>query len=224
MRFSTATPVSLSFSLFACFLYACHLMQRCLNCQSNFRLKVFLLFLIPTAVSFFVYSFFCFSHASVLPDFLNWLLLCLLYTCHLMQRCVPAVVFQQSCSNSRVSASTFQHVSLLCCSICVRFQQSCFSNYVSAFVIQHLCFSTYVSLLCCSNYFLICVAASVFAFNSRVSATTFSAFVIQHLCFSTYVSLLCCSNCFRICVAASVFDHLRHSTVIAINDNLNHLR
>jgi hypothetical protein len=128
MRFSTATPVSLSFSLFACFLYACHLMQRCLNCQSNFRLKVFLLFLIPTAVSFFVYSFFCFSHASVLPDFLNWLLLCLLYTCHLMQRCVPVVVFQQSCSNSRVSASTFQHVSLLCCSICVRFQQSCFSQ------------------------------------------------------------------------------------------------
>jgi hypothetical protein len=89
----------------------------------------------------------------------------------------------------------FQHVSLLCCSICVCFQQSCFSIRVPTVVFQHLRFSM----------FHFCVAASVFASNSRVSATTFSAFVIQHLCFSTYVSLLCCSICFRICVAASVF-------------------
>jgi hypothetical protein len=84
-------------------------MQRCLNCQSNFRLNVFLLFLTPTAVSFFVYSFFCFSHASVLPDFLNWLFTCLLYACHIIQRCVPASAFQQSCSSIRVPAVVFQH-------------------------------------------------------------------------------------------------------------------
>jgi hypothetical protein len=62
----------------------------------------------------------------------------------------------------------------------------------------------HVSLLCCSICVRICVAASVFAFNSRVSATTFSAFVIQHLCFSTYVSLLCCSNCFHLCCSSCV--------------------
>jgi hypothetical protein len=210
-------------------------MQRCLNCQSNFRLKVFLLFLTPTAVSLFIYSFFCFSHASVLPDFLNWLLLCLLYTCHLMQHCVPAVVFQQSCSNSRVSASTFQHVSLLCCSICVRFQQSCFSNYVSAFVIQHLCFSTYVSLLCCSICFHICVAASVFfqqsCFSNYVFSICDSAFVFQYLRFTFVLqqlfSHLCCSICVLHKHSIAIndnLDHLRHSSVIAINDNLNHLR
>jgi hypothetical protein len=106
--------------------------------------------------------------------------------------CVAASVFA---SNSRVSASMFQHVrfifcvaasvfafvlqhlcSHLCCSICVRFQQSCFSIYVSASVIQYLCFSTYVSLLCCS----IGVAASVFVL------------VLQHLC-----SHLCCNICVR---------------------------
>jgi hypothetical protein len=85
--------------------------------------------------------------------------------------CVAASVFA---SNSRVSAS-FQHVSLLCCSICVRFQQSCFSIRVPTVVFQHLRFSM----------FHFCVAASVFASNSRVSA-----FVFQQSCFSIYVSAL----------------------------------
>ena len=145
------------------------LCSSCLNCQSNFRLKVFLLFLTPTAVSFFVYSFFCFSHASVLPDFLNWLFT--LPPLHMpphatlcsssrvpavvFQLRVPAFVFQQSCSSSRVPAVVFQQS---CSSIrvpTVVFQQSCFSIYVLASVIQHLRFS-------------ICD----------------SAFVFQHLCFS----------------------------------------
>jgi hypothetical protein len=46
----------------------------------------------------------------------------------------------------------FQHVSLLCCSICVRFQQSCFSIRGPTVVFQHLRFSL----------FHFCVAASVF--------------------------------------------------------------
>jgi hypothetical protein len=86
---------------------------------------------------------------------------------------LPTVVFQHSWSNSRVSASTFQPVSLLCCSICVRFQQSCFSIRGPTVVFQHLRF----------NMFHFCVAASVFASNSRVSA-----FVVQQSCFSIYVS------------------------------------
>jgi hypothetical protein len=88
-------------------------------------------------------------------------------------------VFQHLRSSSRVSAVVFQH-------LCFSMFHFCVAASVFAFVLQHLC------LL-------------VFAFNSRVSATTFSAFVIQHLCFSTYVSLLCCSICVRICVAVSVF-------------------
>jgi hypothetical protein len=117
------------------------LCSSCLNCQSNFRLKVFLLFLTPTAVSFFFYSFFCFSHASVLPDFLNWLFT--LPPLHMPPHAtlcsssrVPAVVFQHSCSSSRVPTVVFQH-SL--------FQQSCSSIRVPASVIQHLCFNIYVS-------------------------------------------------------------------------------
>jgi hypothetical protein len=88
---------------------------------------------------------------------------------------LPTVVFQHSCSNSRVSASTFQHVSLLCCSICFRFQQSCFSIRGPTVVFHHLRFSM----------FHFCVAASMFASNSRVSA-----FVVQQSCFSIYVSAL----------------------------------
>jgi hypothetical protein len=160
------------------------LCSSCLNCQSNFRLKVFLLFLTPTAVSFFVYSFFCFSHASVLPDFLNWLFtlpplrmpphvtLCssiCVSASVVLQSCsstrVPAVVFQHLRLSSRVPAVVFQHLaSQQSCSSsrvpAFMFQQSCFSIYVSASVIQHLCFSIYVS-----------------------------ASVIQHLCFSIYVSV-----------------------------------
>jgi hypothetical protein len=129
------------------------LCSSCLNCQSNFRLKVFLLFLTPTAVSFFFYSFFCFSHASVLPDFLNWLFT--LPPLHMPPHAtlcsssrVPAVVFQQSCSSSvpafvfqlRVPSVVFQHSFPA-----VVFQQSCFSIYVSVVVFQQSCFSIYAS-------------------------------------------------------------------------------
>jgi hypothetical protein len=83
-----------------------------------FRLKVFLLFLTPTAVSFFVYSFFFFSCASILPDFLNWL-----FTLPPL-RMPPHVTL---CSSISVSASVILHL--------------CFSIYISAYVILHLCFS-----------------------------------------------------------------------------------
>ena len=139
-------------------------MQRCLNCQSNFRLKVFLLFLTPTAVSFFVYSFFCFSHASVLPDFLNWLFT--LPPLHMPPHAtlcssshVPAVVFQHSCSSSRVPASVILH---LCFSIYVSasvIQHLCFSIYVSASVIHHLCFSILASMF----QYLLCVLSTLTA-------------------------------------------------------------
>ena len=133
------------------------LCSSCLNCQSNFRLKVFLLFLTPTAISFFVYSFFCFSHASILPDFLNWLFT--LPPLHMPPHAtlcsssrVPAVVFQQSCSSF-----VFQHsCSIICDCICVA--ASVFTFVLQfAFVLQHLC-----SHLCCSICVRICVAASVF--------------------------------------------------------------
>jgi hypothetical protein len=118
--------------LFACLLYAYHLMQRCLNCQSNFRLKVFLLFLTPTAVSFFVYSFFCFSHSSVLPDFLNWLFTLppLRMPPHVTlcsSLCVSTSVVLQSCSSTRVPAVVFQHLRL--------------NIHVPAVMFQHLRFS-----------------------------------------------------------------------------------
>jgi hypothetical protein len=133
-------------------------MQRCLNCQSIFRLKVFLLFLTPTAVSFFVYSFFCFSHASVLPDFLNWLFtlpplrmpphvtlcssLCVSASV-VLQSCsstrVPAVVFQHLRLSSRVPAVVFQHLRFIICDSAVVFQHSC-----SSIVFQHSCSSSHV--------------------------------------------------------------------------------
>jgi hypothetical protein len=186
------------------------LCSSCLNCQSNFRLKVFLLFLTPTAVSFFVYSFFCFSHASVLPDFLNWLFT--LPPLHMpphatlcsssrvpavvfQQSCssirvpavrVPAVVFQQSCSSSRVPAVVFQHS---CSSSRVPvFQQSCSSSRVPAVVFQHLRLS-------------ICDSALVFQ-HLRFSICD-SAFVFQHLRFSI------CDSAFVFCVSATVCQHLR---------------
>jgi hypothetical protein len=133
------------------------LCSSCLNCQSNFRLKVFLLFLTPTAVSFFFYSFFCFSHASVLPDFLNWLFT--LPPLHMPPHAtlcsssrVSASVFQQTCSSIRVPAScsiiVFQHsfpaavyVSASCSSSRVSAstsQQSCSSSRVSASTFHHL--------------------------------------------------------------------------------------
>ena len=105
------------------------------------------------------------------------------------------------------------------------FQHLRSSSRVSAVVFQHLCFSM----------FHFCVAASVFASNSRVSATTFSAFVIQHFVFQylrfTFVlqhlfSHLCCSICvcfqqscfsnyvFSICDSAFVFQYLRFTFVL----------
>jgi hypothetical protein len=162
------------------------LCSSCLNCQSNFRLKVFLLFLTPTAVSFFVYSFFCFSHASVLPDFLNWLFtlpplrmpphatLCSSIVFQHLCSCsrVPALVFQQSCFSSRLSSRVPAFV----------FQHSCSSSRVPAVVFQHLRFSicdsasrvVFQHLRVPAVCFSICVSASV------------SASVIQHLCFSIF--------------------------------------
>jgi hypothetical protein len=161
------------------------LCSSCLNCQSNFRLKVFLLFLTPTAVSFFVYSFFCFSHASVLPDFLNWLFT--LPPLHMPPHAtlcsssrVPAVVFQQSCSSSRVPA--------------VVFQQSCSSSRVPAVVFQQSCSSS-VFQQSCSSSVPACFQQS--CSSSRVPAVRSSSrVVLQHLC-----SHWCCS----VCVSASVF-------------------
>jgi hypothetical protein len=160
------------------------LCSSCLNCQSNFRLKVFLLFLTPTAVSFFVYSFFCFSHASVLPDFLNWLFT--LPPLHMPPHAtlcsssrVPAVVFQQSCSSSRVPAVVFQQSCSSSRVPAVVFQQSCSSIRVPAFVFQQSCSS-------------ICDPAFVFQ-HLRLSICD-SALVFQHLRFS-------------ICDSAVVFQH-----------------
>ena len=190
IRFSTPTPVSLYFSLSSAFrmppfslifwtasLHASFThatsCKRCLNCQSNFRLKVFLLFLTPTAVSLFVYSFFCFCVPVFSLIFWTGSLLCLLYACHLMQRCVPASAFQHLWSSIcvsastfqylwfsiRVSASTFQHLWFSSRVPAFMFQQSCFSIRVPAVVFQHLCFSLYISVS-----------------------------VIQHSCFNIYVS------------------------------------
>jgi hypothetical protein len=139
-------------------------MQRCLNCQSNFRLKVFLLFLTPTAVSFFVYSFFCFSRASILPDFLNWLFTLppLRMPPHVTlcsSICVSASVILHLCFSIYVSASVIQH---LCFSIYVSasvIQHLCFSIYVSASVIQHLCFITLASMF----QYLLCVLSTLTA-------------------------------------------------------------
>jgi hypothetical protein len=149
----------------------------CLNCQSNFRLKVFLLFLTPTAVSFFVYSFFCFSHASVLPDFLNWLFT--LPPLHMPPHAtlcssnrVPAVVFQQSCFSSRVPA--------------VVFQQSCSSNRVPTVVFQQSCSSSRVpAVVFQQSHSSIRVPAVVF--QQSCSSSRVPVVVFQHLCFSSRV-------------------------------------
>jgi hypothetical protein len=110
------------------------------------------------------------------------------------------------------------------------FQHLRSSSRVSAVVFQHLCFSM----------FHFCVAASVFASNSRVSATTScfsnffsicdSAFVFQYLRFTFVLqhlfSHLCCSICvcfqqscfsnyvFSICDSAFVFQYLRFTFVL----------
>jgi hypothetical protein len=203
-------------------------MQRCLNCQSIFRLKVFLLFLTPTAVSFFVYSFFCFSHANVLPDFLNWLFtlpplrmpphvtlcssLCVSASV-VLQSCsstrVPAVVFQHLRLSSRVPAVVFQHLRFIICDSAVVFQHSCSSSRVSAFVFQQLCFSIYVfSSLCFSISFVfqqLCFSIRVPAVSvhSVIQPTSVFALVLQHLC-----------SCFSNCVPASaiVFQLLCSNT------------
>jgi hypothetical protein len=188
------------------------LCSSCLNYQSNFRLKVFLLFLTPTAVSFFVYSFFFFSHASVLPDFLNWLFtLPPLHMPPYATLCsssrVPAVVFQQSCSSSRVPA--------------VVFQQSCSSSRVSAVVFQQSCSNSRVPAVVfqqsCSSIRVPAVVFQHSCSSSRVPAVKF-----QHSCFSIYVSAFVIQHlclCFSNCVSASAL----HKQSIAINDNLDHL-
>jgi hypothetical protein len=209
-------------------------MQRCLNCQSNFRLKVFLLFLTPTAVSFFVYSFFCFSHSSVLPDFLNWLFtlppLCMpphvtlcsslcVSTSVVLQSCsstrVPAVVFQHLRLSSRVPAVVFQHLRFIICDSAVVFQHLRLSSRVPAVVFQHL-------------RFIICDSAVVFQHScssSRVPAsviqpTSVFALVLQHLCscFSNCVpasaivfQLLCSNTC-----ACSITNRLSSMTTLTI--------
>jgi hypothetical protein len=121
-------------------------MQRCLNCQSNFRLKVFLLFLTPTAVSFFVYSFFCFSRASILPDFLNWL-----FTLPPLRMPPHATLCSSICVSASVhprmpafvfhATAVFQHLRFSICDPAFVFQHLRFSICDSAFVFQHLCFS-----------------------------------------------------------------------------------
>jgi hypothetical protein len=119
------------------------LCSSCLNCESNFRLKAFLLFLTPTAVSFFVYSFFCFSHASVLPDFLNWLFT--LPPLHMPPH--EIAVFRQSCSSSRVPAFVFQQSCSSICDPAFVFQHLRFSICDSAVVFQHFSFYVPVSLV-----------------------------------------------------------------------------
>jgi hypothetical protein len=154
------------------------LCSSCLNCQSNFGLKVFLLFSTPTVVSLSFYSFFYFSHASVILDFLNWLFTCLLYACLIMQRCVPAFVFQQSCSSSRVSTFVFQQS---CSSIRVPafvFQQSCSSIRVPAVVFQHSCSSSRVP---------------AFVFQQSCSSIHVPAVVFQHSCSSIVFQRSCSS-------------------------------
>jgi hypothetical protein len=195
------------------------LCSSCLNCQSNFRLKVFLLFLTPTAVSFFVYSFFCFSHASVLPDFLNWLFtlpplrmpphvtLCssiCVSASVVLQSCsstrVPAVVFQHLRLSSRVPAVVFQHLRFIICDSAVVFQHSCSSSQCSSSIVfQHsaaVCFSIHViqqhlcSHLCSSICVRILCSASVYSVLQHLCS--FSVTVCQHLrlCFSFYVLTL----------------------------------
>jgi hypothetical protein len=195
---------TVSFSSSVCWLW---LNVRVFNCQSNFRLKVFLLFLTPTVVSFFFYSFFCFSHASILPDFLNWLFT--LPPLHMPPHAtlcsssrVPVVVFQHSCSSSRVPAVVFQHSFSNIRVPAVVFQQSCSSSRVPAVVFQHLCFQQSCS-------------------SSRVPALVF-----QHSCSSSRVQQSCSSirvpafvfqqSCSSIRVPAVVFQHLCSSIRVCI--------
>jgi hypothetical protein len=168
-------------------------MQRCLNCQSNFRLKVFLLFLTPTAVSFFVYSFFCFSHASVLPDFLNWLFTLppLRMPPHVTlcsSLCVSASVVLQSCSSTRVPAVVFQHLRL--------------SSRVPAVVFQHLRFIICDSAVVVFQHLRFIICDSAVVFQHSCSSSRVSAFVFQQSCSSICDSA---NICVRTCVAASVF-------------------
>jgi hypothetical protein len=165
-----------------------------LNCQSNFRLKVFLLFLTPTAVSFFVYSFFCFSHASFLPDFLNWLFT--LPPLHMPPHAtlcsssrVPAVVFQQTCSSRRVPA--------------VVFQQSCFSRRVPAVVFQQSCSSIRVPAVVCFQQSCSSIRVPAVVFQHSFSSSRVPAVVFQHF---ADVFQQSCSSIFSIRFPAVVFQ------------------
>jgi hypothetical protein len=132
---------------------------------------------------------------------------------------VPAVVFQHSCSSSRVPASVIQPTSVF--ALVLQHLCSCFSNCVpaSAIVFQLLCsntcacsitnrLSSMTTLTICVSFcvptlFQHCVSASVFAF-------VLQQFVLQRLCLHLCCSSshLCCSVCVCICVAASVFQLL----------------
>jgi hypothetical protein len=214
----------------------------CLNCQSNFRLKVLPPSRVIRETQLFQHLYhYCFSAVTALCFSISSSSVSALCFCI----CDPAFVFQRSCSSICVLASMFQH--LLCvlhnqpisindnldhlrqllCSSSV--SALCFSIYVPAFVFQHLCFS--ICVLASMFQHLLCVLHNQpIAINdnldhlhrllcsSSVSALCFSicvpAFVFQHLCFSIYV-------------LASMFQHLLcvlHNQPIAINDNLDHLR
>jgi hypothetical protein len=227
------------------------LCSSCLNCQSNFRLKVFLLFLTPTAVSFFVYSFFCFSRASVLPDLLNWLFtlpplrmpphvtLCssicvsasvVLHSCSSTR--VPAVVFQHLRLSSRVPAVVFQHLRFIICDSAVVFQHSCSSSRVSASTFQQSCFSIvrfsiHVAVVFQQSCFSIHVPAVVqhSCSSSRVPASVIQPTSVSALVLQRLCTLLCCSICVRVSVTVcSICERSPCACSIFINDNLIHLR
>jgi hypothetical protein len=190
------------------------LCSSCLNCQSNFRLKV----LPPSRVIRETQPFqhlyhYCVSAVTALCFSISSSSVSALCFC----TCDPTFVFQHSCSSICVLASMFQH--LLCvlhnqpiaindnldhlrqllCSSSV--SALCFSICVPAFVFQHLCFSIYVLASMFQHVLALCFSICV------------PTFVFHHLCFS-------------ICVLASMFQHLLcvlHKQSIALNDNLDHL-
>jgi hypothetical protein len=169
--------------------------KHCLNCQSNFRLKVFLLFLTPTAVSLFVYSFFCFC----VPVFsLNWLFTLppLRMPPHVTlcsSICVLASMVLQSCSSTHVPAVVFQHLRFSIYDSAVVFQHSCSSSRVSTFVFQQSCSSIHVPAV---------------VFQHSCSSSRVSSFMFQQLCFSIRVpAVVFQQSCFSIHAPAVVFQH-----------------
>jgi hypothetical protein len=124
--------------------------------------------------------------------------------------CGPAVVFQHSCSSSRVSASTSQQS----CSSS-RVSALRFSIYVSSSVIQQLCFSIHVPAVVFQHS---CSSSRVPA--SVIQPTSVFALVLQHLCscFSNCVpasaivfQLLCSNTC-----ACSITNRLSSMTTLTI--------